>query len=330
MGLFAPDQNAQSVLDNAPTRMRWTRELGTRKLLGSFVSLLVIWFVYGKIHDHFLLQTTWPPLKPQMNGLSVVGTLDARDNIERNMFRIVHLNESSRAELTDYGWRGIFDPSNGELFTDEVGSTIRSAITVDGVAGYAMLEPFLRSGVDRLLKKGAGTVIVSKETPIAYTETIGTALTNKQTTLGELLSKFAEHANGKGNDNEVQEAGSGSGREVEHGLAIPATVLENTCPVVLTGVHFTGGWLEEKPANLLEGKTYTVHLNLNDEGRSRFFQWSHDHLNESLVFVVNDKVCTAARIKQTLDVNDWEIGNMKDGDAAHALVDFANSKSKNR
>ena len=324
MGLFAPEQNAAAILENAPTRMRWTRELGTRKLLGSFVGLLAIWFVYGKIHDHFLLQAVWPPLKPQMNGLSVVGTLDARDDVDHNMFRIVHLNESSRAELTDFGWRSIFDSSNGALFTDEVGNNIRSAITVDGVAGYAMLEPFLRVGVDRLLKKGSGADQVTKSTPISYVEIVGTTSTNRQATLGELLSKFAGHSNGGGNENEVPEAGSGSGRSVEHGLVIPATVLENTCPVVLTGAHFTGGWLEEKPANLLEGKTYTVHLNLNDEGRSRFFQWSHDHLNESLVFVVNDKVCTAARIKQTLDVNDWEIGNMKDGDAAHALVDFVN------
>ncbi len=323
MGLFAPESNT-SVLDNAPARMRITRELGTRKLIGGFIALLAIWYVYGKVHDHFLLQTKWPPLKPQMNGLTVVGTLDARDNIDRNMFRVIHLNESSRVELTDFGWNGIFTTSNGPLFTDEVGSTIRSAITVDGVAGYAMLEPYLRGGVNRLLRKSSEVEPVSKDTPISYIETIRTTQTNKQFTLGEMLTKFSDRKNLGANDNDTPEAGSGSGRSVDHGLAIPATVLENTCPVVLTGAHFTHAWLDEKPASILEGKTYTVHLFLNEEGRSRFFQWSHDHLNESLVFVLHDKVCTAARIKQTLDVNDWEIGNMKDGEAAHALVDFAN------
>src|SRR5262249_11493611 len=116
-----------------------------------------------------------------------------------------------------------------------------------------------------------------------------------------------------------------SGREVEHGLTIPADILIRVCPVVLTGAQFTDAWVEENPATVFQGKTFTVHLGLTQEGRSRFFQWSHHHAGENMVFVLNEQVVAAGRIQQTLDVNEWGIGPLRDGEAAHALANHVNA-----
>lgn len=323
MGLFA---NADGT-DGAPQRMAITRERGTRRLILTFVVLIAAWFLFGKINDQYLLRTKWSPLSPDVQGLTIVATLDRRGDYDRNMFRIVQANQTSRAELTDYGWQTIFTGRDGELFTDSVGETIQSAIQVDGATGYAMLEPFLRVGIARLQGKSNVSGLVNVNTPITVEERSGTQLTTKQVPLGQLLERFAEKG-GPDTPEKSSDGSSGGERAIERGLAIPGDTLARTCPVALTGKHFVRAELEEHPATLLQKKTYTVHLWLSPEGRSRFYQWSRDHNNESLAFVLKGSLATAARVEQTLDVNDWQIGPITDADSAKALVNFVNSQNQ--
>ncbi|HLK61395.1 MAG TPA: hypothetical protein VKU00_32900 [Chthonomonadaceae bacterium] len=310
--------------------MSWTKERGTRNLIYGFVLILAIGFGGMKVHDYLLLAKTWPALAPDQEGLTIVGTLDAKGDYDRNLIKIVLANQTSRAELTDFGWRTIFDEKNGPMFSDSIGNTIQYARSVDSESGYALLEPYLKAALAKEMKQPDWNTIVSRDYPLTVSETHGKTTVTRQTTLGALLDKYI--AQGKfgadKGEHEQSEGGSGSGRQVEHGTTIPADILAKACPVVLIGSNFTGAWLDEQPETVFSSKTYTIHLNLTPEGRSRFFQWSSKHDHESLVFVLKHRVATAGRIAQTMDVNDWSVGPIHDQEMAQAVVDYVNSQAK--
>ncbi|MDE2125939.1 MAG: hypothetical protein KGJ62_05050 [Armatimonadetes bacterium] len=309
----------------AAARMYWTRERGTARLLAVFVALIAVWYVYGQIRDHILLEHRWPVLQPDAQGLTVVGTLDSQFHFDRNIFKVVLANKASHVELTDFGWHTVFGQDTG-LFSDTVGNTISSAIMVDDAMGFAMLTPFLRATIRSLLGDPHAYDAVTASTPI--TVVTGDKRGTVHTTLGALIHKFEAAAPAGDAPAEVDSGGGGGsgGHQVSHGVTVPGSVLLAACPVVLTGAQFTHADLEEHAASILEGPTYTVHLYLTPEGRSRFYQWSRVHANEDLCFIVNGTVETAGRVAQALDVNDWEIGPMTDEDAAHALTNYVNRK----
>lgn len=308
---------------DAAKRMAWTRELGTRKLLLLFAALLLLWYGYGKVREQQLLSKHWETLPPDPAGLTVVGTLDGRENLGRNMFQIIESNMTSRPELTDFGWNSIFDNAEGEMFGDRVGLSIREAIAQDNKTGYRMLEPFLRVGVKRLQGDPNPTAGISKEMPI----TVGDGPEAKPVAFGALLQKYAEGPERK-EAGDADAGGSGGAREVEHGIAIPAENLIQACPVVLTGKQFTDAWVEDKEEPLMGRTTYTVHMGLTDEGRSRFYQWSRNHLNEHVVFVLKGQVVTAGRMTMVLYNSTWDIGPLRDKKAAYELADYLNSKNR--
>jgi hypothetical protein len=324
MALFPKDETiGGAATGDAAKRMAWTRELGTRKLLLLFAALLLLWYGYGKIREQQLLAKHWETLAPDPAGLTVVGTLDGRENLGRNMFQIIESNMTSRPELTDFGWNSIFNNEDGEMFSDRIGLSIRSAIAQDNKTGYRMLEPYLRVGVKRLLGDPHPTAGITKEMPILVGEGAGA----KPVAFGELLQKFSEGPEHKESE-ESDAGGSGGAREVEHGLAIPAENLIQVCPVVLTGKQFTDAWVEDKEEPLMGRTTYTVHMGLTDEGRSRFYQWSRNHLNEHVVFVLKGQVVTAGRMTMVLYNNTWDIGPLRDKKAAYDLADYLNGKNR--
>jgi len=305
--------------------MAWTRERGTRRLILLFVAILLGWYVYGQVHDHFLLQKVWAPLHPDPTGLTVVGTLDSRESLDRNLLRIVEANNTARAEITDFGWRSIFNGLGNPLFSDRAGGAIRTALGIDDAAGYAMLTPYLRVAVARQMGQPHPESLISNATPIRYEEQQVRGTVEMQTTLGALLQRFSSGHDRESNSEQSdapEGGGGGGGHDVDHGLPISAVTLRDSCPVVLTGAQFSGASLDEHPETLLQGKTWTAHLYLTPEGRSRFYQWSHDHANENLCFILGDRLVAAGRIRQTLDVNEWELGPLRDGEAATALVNY--------
>ena len=151
----------------------------------------------------------------------------------------------------------------------------------------------------------------------------GVAVTH--TTLGALIDQYSKGGGDNAHEGGEESSGgegSASGRSVEQVVSLPATTVAKSLPVVLTDAQFNDAWLEEQPANLLTPQAWTVRLGLNAEGRSRFFQWSHNHVHESLVFVLKGTVVMASRMAQTLDVNELEVTNITDKEAAQSVVDY--------
>ncbi|MCW3094917.1 MAG: hypothetical protein JWL77_535 [Chthonomonadaceae bacterium] len=320
-------QEPSTALNGGPDasqRMFWTREGGTRRLVFAFLGLILIWFLVDRVRDHFLLERQWKPLTADLSGLTVVGTLDSRGSYDRNMFRVVQANKEFRVELTDFGWRSIFDPKNGPMYSEQAGNAIKGAIDLDDLTGSAMLEPYLASGIAHLQGKPDWKSKVASNMPIVI-EGAQPGHPVSKGTLGALISHYSQHGPDQQNA-EVSEGGSGTTHEVEHGMTIPGDTLAKVCPVVLTGAEFNGAYVEESPASLVGGRTWTLHLGLTPEGRSRFYQWSHDHINENLVFILNHEVLAAGRVSETLDVNEWGVGPLHDEGAIRKLEAYVRSR----
>jgi len=323
MGLFPKEQEAIPTGGMIPLRMALTREKGTRTLILLLVTIAVVWYAVGFAMDKQLLSKHWFPLQPDMAGLTVVGTLNSRGNYDSNTFKIITENKSSKVALTEVGWNRAFDEHNSPLCSEKNASAIQAALDVDGQAGYAMLEPFVRASVAKEMNQPGAYKNLSREMPITVerTKEEGGA---EQTTLGALLDKYSGQKADAGEKSDSDGGGSGSGKEVEHVKTMTADSVANTCPVVLTGAHFSSASYDEHPATVFTGKSFTVHLYMTPEGRSRFFQWSHDHVNEHVVLLLNHQVAMAGRITQPLDVSDWEISNIQDEESVKALVAYVN------
>ncbi|HLI50137.1 MAG TPA: hypothetical protein VKV18_15815, partial [Chthonomonas sp.] len=252
---------------DAPARMRLTRELGTRRLLTIFVALLVIWYVAGQIQDHILLSRHWPPLQPDLNGLTVVGALNPHTDYDRNYFKIFTENTASRVCLTEYGWNSIFDPRNGPMCSPEAAGAIKAALQVNDRAGYAMLAPYIRAAV-RFIEgdKNAFKEISPNQIITVQPDREGGKPTT--TTLAALIKKYSGNGDSDLMTSTEEEGNqSASGRSVEDVITLTPDVAAETLPVVLTGKMFTSAQLEEQPPTLLVGPSYTVSLHLTPEGR---------------------------------------------------------------
>jgi preprotein translocase subunit SecD len=302
------------------------RESGTRRLVIGGILLIAAYFIYAKVNDTILLQKQWQPLQPDTAGLTIVGTLDSRTDYESNLFRIVTANKTTRVELTDFGKRSIFTDTDGEMSSSGIFDTIAYARKIDSETGFAMLEPYLRLGVAKILKQSGAQP--TEQTPIVVSQEIKDRYKEQSEELGVWVNKFREDAiedkRLKGDDDDGESGGSGTSREVEHGLAIPGINVARSCPVVLTSQHFTSADMETHPKNMLQDETYTLHLNLTPEGRSRFYQWSRNHVNENLVFVLNGETLMSGRVSQAMNVSDWTIGPVFNKDSAQKLMDFIN------
>lgn len=304
------------------------RESGTRRIIFGLIALTALYFVYSKISDAYLLKTQWNSLTADTAGLTVVGTLDSRAEYDTNMLQIVNTNKMTRVQLTDFGKDSIFTDmeKDGALFRSSIYETIRYVGKVDSETSFAMLEPYLKIGVARLMKQTPPTL--TDTTPITITVQTKEGKEQKQEGLGDLLKKYQGDAieEKKLKDDDNEEAGTQATQDVKSGLILPGITVARTCPVVLTSQHFTDASIEEQPESLLQNATYKIHLGLTPEGRSRFYQWSREHTGENVVFVLNGDILLAGRVSQTLNVSDWTIGPVFDGEYAKRLVDFVNKK----
>lgn len=303
----------------AAERVVIMRERGTRALLLVTVSVIALWLVGGKIKDHYLLQKQWEPLTHDAENLTVVGVLDRRGDYDHNFFKVVQSNKMTRVEMTGTGWDYCFPSSEGSLFDPDKGEIIKGVQSVDGKAGDAMLIPYIKAGIDRYRQIPNASAAVSADMPIQVEGEQG-----KPATLGEMLKKYQEKKRVKDQETKEEGGGSGASSTVEHGTVVAGNILVRACPILLTTKCFSSAELIPQPASALADEMYAVRLNLTPEGRSRFYRWSREHENESIVFVVKGKVTTAGRVTQTLDVNWWEISNIRDKESAQTLVDAVN------
>ncbi len=304
------------------------RESGTRRIIFGLVFLTALYFLWSKISDAYLLKTQWQPVTADTSGLTIVGTLDSRAEYDTNLFQIVKTNKMTRVMLTDFGKGSIFTDkeSDGKLFTTSVYDTISYARKVDSETAFAMLEPFLKIGVARLMHQTPEPL--DAKTPITITHQTKTGMTEEKGELGALIEKYREDALAEKslNKDDTEGIGTGSTQEVEKGLILPGITVARSCPVVLNSQHFTDASLDEHPETMLQNATYTIHLGLTAEGRSRFYQWSRDHQGENVVFILNGDILMAGRVSQTLNVSDWTVGPVFDGESAKRLVAFVNRK----
>ena len=250
MGLFAKELGKEDYPKPVHRYTGWTREVGTRNLILWCIAVAAAWILIGRIQDHFLLRKVWQNLQPQVEGLTVVGTLDSKD-YDHNLYRVVTANQTSRVELTEYGWNTIFDDKSGPLFDPTIGNTIKSVQKVDSDTSYRMMEPYLRAGVARTLGQSDFAKFVDPRTPITIQVESGKAYIPQVTTLGALLKKYTFDSN-SGDDRPTGDADVGqndNGHSVDHGLPIPAESLVVTSPIVLVGSNFTGADLEVRPGN---------------------------------------------------------------------------------
>jgi hypothetical protein len=88
----------------------------------------------------------------------------------------------------------------------------------------------------------------------------------------------------------------GSYQRVNRGEAVPVSELLKELPVVLNGNDFTGAWVEQKLEPLFDRQYYVVHVDLSDEGRSRYWQFSHVHEKERLVFILHGQILTCPQM----------------------------------
>ncbi len=327
MPLFPPGEGEDG---GAPARMRYMRERGTRKLIAGLIALFAIWYVVGQIQDHILLAKKWPPLSPVLNGLTVVGVLNPKGNYTRTLFKVTTENTAARVALTEYGWNSIFNPNNGQLCNSVTAAAIQHALNVDDVAGEAMLAPFIKAEVEYMMyqhHQGGDATAFSKLTnSMLVTVPPETLHSGPRTvTMGSLIKEFSSGGGGNfGDSSGGSGGGSGSGRSVEHLIYLGPKTVATVCPVVLTGAQFTGGFTEEEPTNLITGPAWTDYMDLTPEGRSRFFQWSHSHQGEDLIFVLKGQIVCKGNIGEVLDTSSWGIENIRDENAAKKLVDYVN------
>jgi hypothetical protein len=90
------------------------------------------------------------------------------------------------------------------------------------------------------------------------------------------------------------QAPAGQGRAVK-GQIVPLEIVMKESPVVLTEAHFTGAWVETRD-DPFRGEYYAVHISLNDEGHSRFWQYSSQHQGERLVFALKGDIITCTKM----------------------------------
>lgn len=117
----------------------------------------------------------------------------------------------------------------------------------------------------------------------------------------------------------------GASRHVSRGRIVDVEELMQSCPVVLTGAHFTGAWLEERTQALLNRRYWIVHVNLSDEGRSRYWQYSREHNGESLAFILGGEIVTCPEMHH-MNVSHLSIQPIWIKEDAQKLADFINNQ----
>lgn len=138
------------------------------------------------------------------------------------------------------------------------------------------------------------------------------------------------HAADEDDSPESKDRGSnnpGATHKGNAGAVVTNEELLKECPVVLNGSHFTGASVEEKFDNFLEKNYYAVHLDLNDEARSRYWQFSNAHEGERLAFILNNEVLTCPRM-DNMYVSSLTIEPVWIKADAQKLVDFINGQAK--
>ena len=117
-------------------------------------------------------------------------------------------------------------------------------------------------------------------------------------------------------------AGPGAGRG-EKGAMVPLEEIMRTCPVVLTGRHFASAHVQYTGSDMFDRKIFKLHLNLTEEGSSRYWQYSKGRDEQRLVFVLDGDIISCPRMKH-MKVTTLEIDPIWVESDAQKLAAFVN------
>lgn len=189
---------------------RLLRERGTVRLVVGALVLALIWYAWATIRVRMMMHVEWPPLKPDLKGVTVLGLPDKDRPGRPRKYVAIEANHAWQIRRPDDAGE---EPSDEE---DVEKSEYRPAAAVASRAAAGSIVP-----------------------------------------LEELL---------------------------------------RTCPVVLREYHFKNASMSEDYEPFRDKHYYKVHVQLTDEGRSRYWQYSRYHEGESLVFIVNGEILTCPKM----------------------------------
>ena len=121
-------------------------------------------------------------------------------------------------------------------------------------------------------------------------------------------------------------ASPGGGR-AERGSIVPVEEIMQTCPVILTGRHFSSAHVRYTGSDMFERKIYKIYLNLTEEGSSRYWQYSKGRDEQRLVFVLDGDIISCPRMKH-MKVSTLEIDPIWVESDADKLADFINQQRR--
>ncbi|MEP6754109.1 MAG: hypothetical protein ABJA67_01305 [Chthonomonadales bacterium] len=117
----------------------------------------------------------------------------------------------------------------------------------------------------------------------------------------------------------------GATHSVNSGAVVPMDEIFKNCPAVLDDKSFSGASVDEHYDSFRQKKYYSVNLDLTDEGKSRYWQFSRVHAGEKLVFLINSETITCA-IMENLYVGTLTINPIWVKADADQLADYLNKK----
>jgi preprotein translocase subunit SecD len=140
-------------------------------------------------------------------------------------------------------------------------------------------------------------------------------------------AESGEQDDSNGAEQKDRGADAGSSHRASRGLVVPLDELFAKLPVVLHGPNFTSANVEEKLEPLFDRKYWVVNVSLNQEGHSRYYQFSKNHDGERLAFILNGEALTCPRIRH-MDVSDLTIEQFWIKADADKLADFINNQKR--
>lgn len=128
---------------------------------------------------------------------------------------------------------------------------------------------------------------------------------------------------------EVQERPNNptSAHAVNRGEVVPIEEVMQNCPTILTGKHFTAARIDKKYEPFRDKNYWRIHLDLTEEGRSRYWQFSREHEGEKLVFVLNGEIVTCPEIKH-MNIGTFTIDPIWVYEDVKKLADFINNQKR--
>lgn len=130
-----------------------------------------------------------------------------------------------------------------------------------------------------------------------------------------------------GGDEERPEGGTNpaASRSANRGSIVPLEEMFARLPTVLTSRHFLSARVEQRPKDMFDRTYWVVHIELSDEGRSRYWQFSRVHDGEKLVFLLDGEVsiCPIMRHMNTSSLTLEQYWVKADADR---LAEFINRK----